>query len=331
MKNINIKLGLTILIYLLVALSVIFIIKLLKITGICCLIISILSPLFFGYIIYWILFPLIEKIKFNKVLSTSILYILIVLMLFLILINIIPLIIKDIKDIIPTIRYYIYHNRLLYKIYINLNMKNIISTSIKKMNYCINNIFSIVINIIYSFIFGFFFLISKKKRNYFKFIPNKLKNNISKDLRLYLKSILIDTIFMFISFTVSFYFIGLPSPLLFSFFCSITNIIPYFGPYIGGIPAILIALTKSFKLGLIITITIIVVQIIENSIIQPIIVSKTVNLNPIIILIGIIIFSHFFGILGMIISTPVLLVIRNIINYYKKNKPKWFTIILEKL
>ena len=52
------------------------------------------------------------------------------------------------------------------------------------------------------------------------------------------------------------------------------------------------------------------------------IVSKNVNLNPIYILIGIIIFSHFFGIIGMILSTPILLIIRSVYKYYKKNKPK---------
>ena len=70
---------------------------------------------------------------------------------------------------------------------------------------------------------------------------------------------------------------------------------------------------------------------IENNIIQPFIVSKNVKLNPIYILISIIIFSHFFGIVGMILSTPIVIVVRNTLLYYKKNKPKWFNLILDKL
>ena len=69
----------------------------------------------------------------------------------------------------------------------------------------------------------------------------------------------------------------------------------------------------------------------ENNIIQPFIVSKNVKLNPIYILVGIIIFSHFWGIFGMIISTPVVIIIKNTLNYYKKNKPKWFNLIPDKL
>ena len=186
-------------------------------------------------------------------------------------------------------------------------------------------------NIVYSMIFSFYFLIRKNPTSYFTFIPNELRYNISKDLRLYVKSILLDTLFMFTILSIIFSIIGLSSPILFALFCAITNIIPYIGPYIGGVPAILIGLTKSFKLGIITTIVIMVVQSLENNIVQPMIVSKNVNLNPIYILIGVIIFSHFFGILGMIISTPILLIIRNIINYYKKNKPDWFTSILDKL
>ena len=67
----------------------------------------------------------------------------------------------------------------------------------------------------------------------------------------------------------------------------------------------------------IVTIAIMVVQSLENNIVQPLIVSKNVNLNPIYILIGVIIFSHFWGILGMVLATPITLIIRDLIKYYK--------------
>lgn len=322
---------LNILITLLIILVSIYIIRTLKIMGTCCMILSILSPLLFGYVLSWIIKPIVDKIKFNRVVTTIIIYLLFAGLITLILFNLIPLIISETKKIIPIIKYYILHNRTLLNIYESLNIKNIITSNIKNMNNCLNNIFSIGINIVYSLIFSFYFLIRKDNFDFFKFIPRKLRNNISKDLRLYIRSILLDTLFMFIILSIAFNIIGLSSPYIFALFCAITNIIPYIGPYIGGIPAVLIGLTNSIKMGIIVTITIILVQSIENNIIQPLIVSKNVNLNPILILIGIIIFSHFFGIIGMIISTPIVLVTRNIIEYYKKNKPKWFNSILDKL
>ena len=295
------------------------------------MILSILSPLFFGYILSWIIKPIVDKIKFNRVVTTIIIYLLFIGIITLILFNLIPLILTETKRIIPIIKYYINHNRVVLKIYESLNIKNIIITNIKTMNACLNNIFGVTLNIIYSLIFGFYFLIRKDSFDYFKFIPRNLRNNISRDLRLYIKSILLDTLFMFIILSISFKIIGLSSPYIFALFCAITNIIPYIGPYIGGVPAVLIGLTTSLKVGIIVTITIVLVQTIENNIIQPLIVSKNVNLNPILILIGVIIFSHFFGILGMIISTPIVLVVRNVVEFYKKNKPKWFISLLDKL
>ena len=325
------KQNLNILIVLLIFLVSIYIIRILKLTGFCCMILSILSPLFFGYIFSWIIKPIVDKIRFNRVVTTIVIYLLFIGLIMFILFNLIPIIISELKKIIPVIKYYIIHNKTLYNIYESLNIKDIITLNIKNMNECLSNIFGLIINIVYSLIFGFYFLIRKDNINYFKFIPYKLRNSISKDLRLYIKSIFLDTLFMFIILSITFTIIGLSSPLLFALFCSLTNIIPYVGPYIGGVPAVLIGLTESMNMGVIVFITIILVQLIENNIIQPLIVSKNVNLNPIYILIGIIIFSHFFGILGMIISTPIVLIFRNVINFYKKNKPKWFNLVLDKL
>ena len=322
------KNNLNILIYLLIILIIIYIIKTLKILGICCLILSILSPLLFGYVISWILKPIINKITNNKVLI-GIIYIAFISIIFLLIIKVLPVFIKSIKKVIPSISYYIYHNKYLYKIYNIINIKKIITLNIKYMNNCLNNIFSLIINVIYSIIFGFYFLINNI--NYFKFIPNKLKKNISKDLRLYLKSILLDTLFMFITLSIVFLIEGIEYPIVFALFCAITNIIPYIGPYIGGIPAILVGLSSSYKLGIIVLVTIIIVQLVENTLIQPIIVSKNVNINPIYILISIILFSYFFSVVGMVIATPILIIIINIIKFYKKNKPKWFNQILDKL
>ena len=324
------KKHINILINLLIVLVSIYIIRALKLTGICCIFLSILSPLFFGYIISWIIEPLVDKIKINRVVSTIIVYLLFIGILILLLVNIVPMIIEQSKKIYPIIKYYVIHNSTLYNIYKSLNIQNIISTGLKSVNNCLNNIASIIMNIVYSFIFGFYFLISKNN-NYFKFIPFELRKNINKDLRAYVKSIIFDTLFMFGILSIIFTIIKLPYPLLFAFFCAITNIIPYVGPYIGGIPAVLIGLSNSLKFGILVLIIIVSVQMIENIVVQPIIVSKNVNLNPILILISVIVFSHFFGILGMIISTPIVLVLRCIILYYKKNKPKWFTLALDKL
>lgn len=322
---------LNILIILLIFLTSIFIIRYLKIIGFCTVILSILKPLFYGFVLSWILRPIVDKIKCSRVLITLIIYILFLGGIVLILFNLIPILFRESKNIIPTIINYINNNKYLNSLYNFLNLKSIFNNNLRSMNSYVNNIFSIFLNIFYSLIFGFYFLSSKNNKVYFNYIPNKLRNKINRDLRLYIKSILLDTLFIFILLCIIFRVVGLDNSIIFALFCSITNIIPYIGPYIGGIPAVIVGLSKSFNYGITILIIILVVQIIENNIIQPLLVSKNVKLNPIIILLGIIIFSHFFGILGMIISTPIIIILKNIILYYKKNKPKWFNLILDKL
>ena len=327
MKKNNINLLIT----LLIILITIYIIKTLKIFGICCMFLSILSPLFFGYSLSWILRPIINYFKINKIISVTIIYLLFISIIIFSLFKLIPLIIIETKNIIPTLIYYITHNKYLLKLYNTISVKNIFINNIKYMNSCINNIFSIVINIVYTFIFGFYFSIKKDGTNYFKFVPKTLKNNISKYLRLYIKSIIIDTLFVFIILSFLFYLEGLPNSILFALFVAVTNVIPYIGPYIGGIPVILIAFSTSSNLGIIVLITIIVIQLLESNIISPLIISKNVETNPIYILISIIIFNHFFGIIGMVLATPILLVLKCLYFYYKKKKPKWFNLVLEKL
>ena len=121
---------------------------------------------------------------------------------------------------------------------------------------------------------------------------------------------------------ITFSITGMPYALLFAIFTSITNVIPFIGPYIGGVPAVLVSLSVSMKLGIVALIEVIILQFIESSFIHPYIMSKGLKINPIIILIGLIVFGYFFGIIGMLISTPLISVIKSVYEYYEPNIKK---------
>jgi predicted PurR-regulated permease PerM len=120
--------------------------------------------------------------------------------------------------------------------------------------------------------------------------------------------------FTFIGLIIS----GISSPLLFAIFCGITNIIPYFGPYIGGIPTIIVAFSISPMCGVIASLTIMIVQFVEGNIINPIVVGKATDMHPITLVIGLLIFEHYFGIIGMILATPVLGAIKILFNFFNE-------------
>lgn len=325
-----------ILIVLLNILLIFIIIKMCKIMGFCLTIIDLISPLFFGYVIAWIIRPVIEFLKrkhINTVISSVIIYTLIIGILVTIGITLIPRIINDIKELLPSIENYLNKNPYLNKVK-SLSFSKEVSTNILgKVNSSFRNIFNTASTIVYSFIISFFLSVHQIKidNKYFKMIPNKVLNKINKNLRIYVRGTFLDMLILFILASIAFGFSHLPSFFVFAFLVALTNVIPYIGPYIGGFPAILVGFSVSSKLGFITLIIVVGLQIIEGSFIQPFIMSKSLKLNPILIIIGLIIFGHFFGIVGMLIATPTVSIIKILYDYYKKNKPEWFIKVLDKL
>ncbi len=106
---------------------------------------------------------------------------------------------------------------------------------------------------------------------------------------------------------------GFPYASLLGLFAGITNLIPYLGPLIGAVPAILIvlispdaAITDSTGLNLLILTSIyFAAQLVDIIFVIPLLVAKIVNLHPVTVIIVIIIGSKLMGILGMVISIPV--------------------------
>ena len=103
---------------------------------------------------------------------------------------------------------------------------------------------------------------------------------------------------------------------MFAVFCALTNIIPYLGPYIGGIPVVLFGFAINPVTGLICLVTILIVQFIDGNILNPIIVGKAVSLHPITIMLSLLVFEYFFGIIGMILATPIVATIKIIIIFF---------------
>ena len=301
-----------------------YIIKECKLIGFCFSLIALISPLFFGYIISWLLKPIMLKFNkhFNTIISTIITYVLLSVIIGLMGYFTIPIIIKEVKNLIPNI--VDFYNNLPVNIKDSINISEIASKMLIMVNNCTNNIKIIGLNIFYSLFISYFYLISHKEVSKFisKYIPGVLANDISLNLKAFVRGTIIDTVVLFIMTLISFYLIKMPYSLLFAIIISLTNIIPYIGPYIGGIPAVLVAFSISNRVGIIVLILIIVLQFIESTFIHPIIMSKSLNISALYIMISLIICSYFFGLIGMLISTPIVSVIKCCYDYYKANKKK---------
>ena len=108
---------------------------------------------------------------------------------------------------------------------------------------------------------------------------------------------------------IGFSILDIPYPLLISVIVGVTNIIPFFGPFIGGIPSAFIILMASPIKCLWFIIFIIILQQIDGNIIGPKILGDKTNLNSFWVLFAIMLFSGLFGFMGMIIGVPVFAVI----------------------
>ena len=101
--------------------------------------------------------------------------------------------------------------------------------------------------------------------------------------------------------------ISFPFASLLGGFAAITNLIPYIGPIVGGVPAVIIALLNGYEawdISLVIGVYLIA-QFIDAGILVPILVARIVNLHPVTVVLLIILGGQFMGVLGMIISIPV--------------------------
>ena len=114
-------------------------------------------------------------------------------------------------------------------------------------------------------------------------------------------------------------FMKIQFPLILSLINGIFNIIPYFGPIFGVIPAILIGLLNSPKIALYTALWLFALQQIEGNILSPKIIGESISMHPLTVILLLMIGGKVGGILGMILAVPLGVVIKVVyedLNYY---------------
>lgn len=107
-----------------------------------------------------------------------------------------------------------------------------------------------------------------------------------------------------ISVGIAMHLLGLPFSAILGVVAGITNIIPYFGPVIGGIPAVGLALAKSPLLALETAAALFGVQQLDNLLITPRIVGNRVGLHPLAVIFSLLAGAELFGVVGMLLAVP---------------------------
>lgn len=99
--------------------------------------------------------------------------------------------------------------------------------------------------------------------------------------------------------------IGLPAPLLLGLIAALAEVIPIVGPFIGAIPAVLIATTVSPQTALITMGVYLLLQLIEGNVLVPVVMRNSVGLSPFLVLLSLLIGSAAGGVMGAVVAVPV--------------------------
>ena len=168
---------------------------------------------------------------------------------------------------------------------------------------------------------AFFMLLDGQSvaKNLMALVPNhlfeaalNLKHQINLQLGDFIRARLLEAVIVGGVVWCGLVLIDFPYAFVLAGFAGLTNLIPYIGPFLGAVPAFLIAWVEgpSGWLFLMIAAVYLAAQLIDNFLIIPLLVAKIVDLHPVIVVLVIIIGAQIGGLIGMIISIPVACIIK---------------------
>lgn len=313
-------------------------------------ILKVISPLFIGFIVAWIFNPIVKRLEqkgLPRIIGSLLVYSILIIFLTVFIRILVPTIYNQLNELLSNLPEIFtgiesYANNLLDSL---SNLKGFDLSSLKvnvieTMNHFftsfttnlptmmfdfVTSFFSSLLTIGFGLIIGLYMLFDFDSINHhlLNLFPKKnrfeislLISNISTEVRKSVNGTLLVATAVFIGDSIGFALIGLQAPLLFGFFCGLTDLIPYIGPYIGGAAAVLIGFSQSSIIGIMTLIVAVIVQLLENFVLQPVIMSKTTKLHPVTIILGLLIFEHFFGIVGMILATPCIALAKVVYKFF---------------
>ena len=309
--------------------------------------IAALAPVFVGIIICWVSMPLVRRLRkfglgknISAILALFIIFGIVGVAIGLV----VPIFVEQLSHLLrelPGIYTSVigFINEFLTN---NLDMPNgiDITSSLKSLdfvqgtvtnaiNYSINTVQSItgfVISFFTAVIVSFFMAkdMDKFKESVIAFLSrnsndgrkHKMIMEIDATCMSYIKGYAIDSLIVGILTTIVCIILKIDYAVVFGILIMIFNFIPYIGAIISYLVVSLYALATGGPIFAFITfISLIIIQIIDANILQPNIIAKSVDLHPVVVIGGLIVFQLLFGVVGMLIAMPVLAALKVYIRY----------------
>lgn len=250
------------------------------------------------------------------------------------------LLLKDNPDLEATVDALInqYSSKMME--YVNTNLLPHINEVLKTVSLSVLGVFKALWNLVIGFIISVYLLGSKEKfagqakKIVYALFDREAGNEIVSNFRFihgtfigFLGGKIVDSIIIGIICFICTSIIGTPYAILVSVIIGVTNVIPFFGPWIGGIPSALLVLMVDPRQALYFGILIIVLQQFDGNILGPKILGDSTGLSGFWVIFSITIFGGLFGVLGMIVGVPIFAVfyagVKSLVNkvLHKKSLP----------
>ena len=273
-------------IFLIIALVAVgvFLIGYMRVLPILGTVIRVMSPFFIGFILAWLLNPIVNRLTdkgMKRGLSVAIVYLALAVVIYLFCLLVIPSLVTQMNEFAKTIPDYLskittwinnFFNKLSKTTSLDMNNvkarfmdyisgfgTNLGSNLPNRLITIIQDTVSGVGRFLVGYIIGFYLSFNFNNVNKlimniipkrFKEDASKLIGNISEVLYKFVNGTIMLSLLLFVTSVIGFSLIGLNAPVLFALFCAVTNIIPYIGPWLGTAIATIVGLTKSPLVGL---------------------------------------------------------------------------------
>ncbi len=147
-------------------------------------------------------------------------------------------------------------------------------------------------------------------------VPRDMRDDVRRIFKLlgtrllgWIRGTLIAMVSVGVLATVAFSVIGVPNALLLGTIAGLTEFVPIIGPWIGGAPAVVIALLDDPTKALWTLAAVIVIQFLESNVITPWAMSQAAHIHPLITLFALLLFGSIFGFLGVLLAVPIVILI----------------------
>lgn len=195
------------------------------------------------------------------------------------------------------------------------------------------NALGMLLNVVIGIIISIYLMAGKEtfcaqaKRMLFSILPEKyaaqmldLGKDVNRSFAKFFSGKIIDSIIVAIITFIVLSIANIPYTALISVLIGVTNIIPFFGQYIGAVPSAFLVFLVSPVKGFIFVVLIIIILQVDGNIIGPKIIGESIGLGSFWILFAILVFGSLFGILGMICAVPIFAVVYKTIKNWSRRR-----------